>query len=367
MMTRQQEVGIKLQRVRDFLERNEVAAVALTTQANFAWLTGGSDNHVVTASEGGVGYIVVTATGQHIVTNNIEAPRLEDEEVGELPFEIHYMNWHEQNREAMLSQIVSGTVATDGSWPAVATNMAEEIARLRWRLLEPEIERYKEVGQAASQALTETGQEMEPGMSEHQIGALLAGKLLAVGITPAVLLIAVDERIYKYRHPIPTDNTLARQAELVVGARKWGLGVSATRLVHFGELPAELADKHAAVCQIDAAFILETRPDTPVKDIFRKATKAYQETGYADEWHLHHQGGGTGYAPRDYIAGLDSPEVVREDQAFAWNPSITGTKSEDTIIARADQTQIISPAAAWPMREIEYQGQKIARPDILVR
>jgi len=204
-------------------------------------------------------------------------------------------------------------------------------------------------------------------MSEHQIGALLAGKLLGVGVTPAVLLIAVDERISNYRHPIPTDKVLERQVELVVGARKWGLGISATRLAHFGELPAELGDKHTAVCQVDAAFILETRPGAAIKDIFRKAAEVYEASGYRDEWRLHHQGGATGYAPRDYIGGLESSEIVLEGQAFAWNPSITGTKSEDTIIARADEIQIISQAEAWPMLEIEYQGQKIARPDILIR
>ena len=154
---------------------------------------------------------------------------------------------------------------------------------------------------------------------------------------------------------------------LVAGAIKWGLSVSATRLVHFGELPAELGDKHAAVCQVDAAFILETRPGAAVKDIFKRALAVYKQTGHGEEWRLHHQGGATGYAPRDYKGGLDSSEIVLEDQAFAWNPSLTGTKSEDTIIARTDQTEIISQAEAWPMVAVEYQGQKIARPDILVR
>lgn len=366
-MTRQQEVELKLQRVQDFLAQSQLAALVLSTTANFAWLTAGGDNHVVMASAGGVADIVVTATGQHIIANNIEAVRLRDEEVGELPFEIHQMNWHDENREAMLSQIISGAMATDSNWPAEARNMAQDIARLRWQLLEPEIERYKEVGRLTQQALTETAQEIGPGMNEHQIGAVLAGKLLAEGLTPAVVLIATDERIYKYRHPIPTDRVLRRQAMLVAVGAKSGLMTSATRLVHFGELPAELAAKHAAVCQVDAAFILQTRPGAAVKDIFQKALDVYRQTGYADEWRLHHQGGAAGYAPRDYKGGLESPEMVLEDQAFAWNPSIAGTKSEDTIIARADQTEIISQAQAWPMLAVEYQGQQIARPDILVR
>ncbi len=366
-MTRQQEIQSKLQRVRDFLDQHQLAAAVFTTTANFAWLTGGSDDHVATATDTGAAEAVVTATDQYIITNNIEAVRLEDEEVGELPFEIHYANWHDADRKLMLDEIVAGPIATDGTWPPGATNMAADMARLRWSLLEPEIERYREVGRLTSQALSETGRQIEPGMSEHQIGGLLADRLLAAGVTPAVLLIATDERIYKYRHPIPTDKPLQRQAMLVTCGRKWGVIASASRLVHFGELPTELAEKHAAVCHIDAAAIAETRPGAAVSDIFGRIVQMYEETGYADEWHLHHQGGASGYAPRDYLAGLESCEVVEENQAFAWNPSITGTKSEDTIIATADQTEIISAALNWPMVTVQYQRQQINRPDILVR
>ena len=366
-MTRQQEIQSKLQRVRDFLDQYQLAAAVFTTTANFAWLTGGADNHVATATDRGVAEVVVTATGQYIITNNIEAVRLEDEEVGELPFEIHYANWHDADRELMLSKIVTGPVATDGTWPSGATNMAGDMARLRWSLIEAEIERYREVGRLTSQALSETGHQIQPGMSEHEIGGLLADKLLAAGVTPAVLLIATDERIYKYRHPIPTDKPLQRQAMLVTCGRRWGVIASATRLVHFGDLPTELAEKHAAVCRIDATAIATTRPGTAVNDILGRIVQMYEETGYGDEWRLHHQGGPSGYAPREYLAGLESTAVVEENQAFAWNPSITGTKSEDTIIARADQTEIISGALNWPMVRVEYQGQQIARPDILVR
>ena len=154
---------------------------------------------------------------------------------------------------------------------------------------------------------------------------------------------------------------------LVVGARKWGLDISATRLVHFGKLPAELADKHRAVCQVDATFISATRPGAAVQDIFAKGVAAYEASGYPDEWKLHHQGGATGYAPRDYKGTMECPETVLENQAFAWNPSITGTKSEDTIIAMADQTEVLSTDEQWPILEVEYAGDKLARPDILVR
>ena len=154
---------------------------------------------------------------------------------------------------------------------------------------------------------------------------------------------------------------------VVLGASKYGLGVYITRMVHFGEPPAEIRDKHRACCHVDACFNLESRPGAGVSDIFRHGMAAYEESGFAREWRLHHQGGATGYAPREYKATLNSKETVLEAQAFAWNPSIAGTKSEDTIIATADGPEFLSEPAGWPVLEVSYEGTTLQRPDILVR
>jgi hypothetical protein len=45
-----------------------------------------------------------------------------------------------------------------------------------------------------------------------------------------------------------------------------------------------------------------------------------------------HQGGVTAYENREVQARLDSTHQIAVGQAFAWNPSITGTKSEDTML-----------------------------------
>ena len=367
-MTRQDEVAAKLGRVRDWMAAEGHAAVALTTQANFAWITAGGDNHVASTTDAGVAPVVITAEGQYLLANNIEAVRMAAEETGDLPFEIRQMNWWEEDRDALLAGIVSGgSIATDGAWPGSAKGCAGPIAALRWALLPPEIERFRELGRLSSQALTETANETAPGMTEHEIAGILGGKLVAQGCIPGVLLIATDERISRFRHPVPTDKRLERTAMLVIGARKWGLGLSATRLVHFGELPGELAEKHRAVCTVDACFTHGTKVGARVADIFAAALQAYVDTGFGDEWKLHHQGGATGYAPRDYRGGLNSPHVVLPNQAFAWNPSITGTKSEDTIIATPAGTEVLSPAVDWPMLQIEYGGDVVERPDILTR
>ncbi|MBC7287312.1 MAG: aminopeptidase P family protein [Armatimonadetes bacterium] len=366
-MTRLEEFESKVARVREFLEARGYAAAALTTQANFAWLTCGGDNHVVLASENGVAYLLVTRETVHLLTNNIEAPRMVDEELGALPIEVHQQAWHEEDRERIAWELAGGPIASDSAWPAGATNESGSIARLRWQLLPPEVERYRWIGEKTAAAMWETANEIEPGMSEHGIAAALARRLLSEGIIPAVLLVATDERCYRYRHPVPTDKKLERHAMLVVGARRWGLGVSATRIVHFGPPDSELRRRHEAVCRVDACFITKTQPGTSVAEIFRAAVEEYEASGYGDQWHLHHQGGATGYAPRDYRASPNSKEVVLANQAFAWNPSIAGTKSEDTIVARPDGPELLNINDPWPMLETEYSGASVSRPDILVR
>jgi hypothetical protein len=349
------------------MHHHNYAATVLSTQACFSWITAGGDHKVLAATDTGVARVVVTQAGQYVLTNNIEAPRLAEEEIAGLPFELVFDNWHEQDDAARLKLLGTGAMASDTAWPAGATCEADAIGRLSWALLPPEVERYRRNGALCSRALAETGREIEPGMTEYEIAGLLAGKVMAAGVDPIVVLIATDERIYKYRHPIPKAKPLEKQAEIVLCGRLGGLVVSATRLVHFGPLPQELADKHQAVCTVDACFNLETVPGAAVKEIFRQAVETYVATGFAEEWRLHHQGGGTGYGSRTYKGGLNSPEVVLENQAFAWNPSITGTKSEDTIIAHAGGEEWLSTSAEWPQVEVEWKGRKLQRAGILVR
>jgi Xaa-Pro aminopeptidase len=154
---------------------------------------------------------------------------------------------------------------------------------------------------------------------------------------------------------------------LVLCARRHGLIVALTRLVHFGRLPAELVRRHQAVCAVDTAFHLNTRVGTPVREVFRRGVQAYADQGFPDEWRLHHQGGPCGYQGRDSLGTFDATGVVLENQPFAWNPSITGAKSEDTILATAKGPEVITPAKDWPMIEVKWLGRAWRRPDILVR
>lgn len=347
------------------MDREGIDALAITSVGNFAWLTCGAANWVGTSSDVGAATAVVTRDARYIVCNNIEAPRIADEEVGDVGFEFRTFPWYEDAAGHVIRDIAGGGVV--GSDVPMDGARTVSIDSCRQSLTEPEIERYKWLGANAGECLSLACREIEPGMTEHEIAAVLDSHLYARGIVPTLTLVATDERIDQYRHPIPTDRKLERMAMLVTGARKWGLIVSATRLVHFGPLSDDLQRRHDAVARVDATLISATVPGARMGDIFRKCMAAYTETGFPDEWKLHHQGGPTGYRPREFRVTESTEAVVAANQAFAWNPSITGTKCEDTMIATPTGPIILSQTADWPKVDVEMRGMMLQRPDILVR
>jgi Xaa-Pro aminopeptidase len=158
---------------------------------------------------------------------------------------------------------------------------------------------------------------------------------------------------------------LDRYTMLILCGRKWGLVCSITRLIYFGRLPDELRAKAEAVAHVDARFITSTRPGRELRDVFHQAAQVYREQGFADEWQLHHQGGPAGYEPREFIVTPTTTDIVSVGQVFAWNPSITGVKSEDTILVGADKNEVLTSIFDWPTVKVQLDGQEIERPAIL--
>jgi Xaa-Pro dipeptidase len=80
---------------------------------------------------------------------------------------------------------------------------------------------------------------------------------------------------------------------------------------------------------------------------------------------FHHQGGATGYTSRDYRVNFNTLDIVQENQAFCSNPSIAGTKSEDTILATSKGPELLSKPIEFPVMDMEIEGYRFQRPGIL--
>jgi antitoxin VapB len=319
---------------------------------------------VNTAASEGEASLLFTPAGRYLIANNIEAPRLENEEKlagKDWEFRVHL--WHEH--PSVIAQLTGGLrLGADVPYPG-AKDLSPDLGRLRAQLAPEEGERFRELGRLCALAMDSAARAVRPGMSEFEIASLLSREAEQRGVQAIVNLIGTDERIFNYRHPLPTAKLLDRYAMLVLCGRKWGLVASLTRLVHFGPLPAEVRQKAGAVARIDAAFLAATRPGKSIGDVLQSGIDAYARAGYPEEWHFHHQGGPAGYEAREYIAVPGMPEPVVTGQAYAWNPSITGAKSEDTILVGEHGNEILTATPGWPTLEAEASGTVFQRPAIL--
>lgn len=355
-----------IERVRALMTAQGYDAMLFKTRANFAWLTGGQDNHIVTTSEYGVANLVVLPERIVCVTNSIEARRITEEELHSFPCDIVAPDWTQQGDTA-LSELLSGKrVGVDCS-DASGENVAQSLSLLRRTLTPAQQNQYRAVARIAAEAIEQVARDIQPGWTEHEIAAKLASAVMRQGCAPMVTLVSTDERVFNYRHPIPTAKRLDRYAMLVICAEKYGLVANATRFVHFGPLPQNIADNRFQCASIDVQMNAATRPGRRVSEVFQTAIDAYREVGYPDDWRLLHQGGPTGYASREYLATLAADDIIETGQAYAWNPAIRGIKSEDTMLVGETDNEFLTHTGNWPYIQVEFHGRTYERPDILIR
>lgn len=359
------EISGKLNLLRSLAASYGVDAVLLQRLSSVAWATSGAAVYVNTASSESEASLLITADQQFLFTNNIEAPRLEKEErLIEQGWEFSIAPWFETNR-FFQEQMGKLKVAADGLFPGVP-DLSIEVAHLRANLTQAEGERFRTLGRLCAQAMDSAIRAVRPGQTEFEIAGLMADESERRGVQPTVVLIATDERIFNFRHPLPTAKKLERYAMLILCGRQHGLVCSITRLVHFGHLPEEIQEKANSVARIDAAMISATRPGRSLGEIFQTTLDEYARFGYPDEWRLHHQGGPAGYEPREYMARPGASEKVSLGQVYAWNPSISGTKSEDTILVTDTGNEILTSIPGWPVISAEVDGASLERPAILM-
>ncbi len=365
-MALQNEIKEKERRVRDFLKSKNLKGLILKRQANFSWMTCGGLNLVGIATEVGATTLLITENSKFVISNNIEAPRMiEEEGLEKQGFVIRSFPWHEDQEVSIVKEIVGeGLLGSDVPFPN-AVVLAEEVAKLRYSLTPEEMKRYRWLGKRVSLVLEKTMMRTKKGEKESAVVGRLCKELWKDRIDPITLMSAADDRISNFRHPIPTEKRVEEYLMLSVNARKWGLIVSLTRFVYFGELPEELRRKYEVNVFIDCTMMAHTLLGTPAKEVLQKGIDAYREKGYPEEWKLHHQGGSIGYTGRDYRVNSKTPDIIQENQAFTWNPSITGTKSEDTILATPKGPEIITYPILYPILSSNVAGISFTRPAIL--
>ncbi|MFA5851697.1 MAG: M24 family metallopeptidase, partial [Spirochaetales bacterium] len=312
--------------------------------------------------------------------SNIEALRMEREErLIEEGYEIVTFPWNEDQEAAIVHSLAAGAPGTgkpgsgtlrtgilgaDHAFPD-AIDISAKLNSIRYSLTSWEVERYRKQALDTARIAEETALTIQPGDTEMEVVGRLSERLWKAGMDFIIAFCAADERISLYRHPVATDKKIGKRAMISVNSRKRGLIVSITRFIQFGKLPAELGKLYEDNVYVDTAMMAATIPGRPAVEVYAAALRAYAEKGYPDEYKLHHQGGSIGYFGRDYKITARTKEIIQENQAFTWNPSITGMKSEDTMLATSRGPIVLSEPVIFPELRMERDGYVFRRPGIM--
>jgi antitoxin VapB len=365
-------VDRKLDRVAALAREAGFSGVLLAAQHNFGWLTAGRTNRVDATRETGSGSLLVTADGRRFaLASAIETPRMRDEAVADLGFEVIEFPWTDERADATLpfreaARLAGGDrLATDIVSPA-AQNVEGRLSRLRSRLVPEEIPRYRTLGENVGASLGMLMRSLHPGSTELEVARTVTSALLGIGAYPNVLLVAGDHRIAKYRHPVPTKTPWRQRLLVACCAEREGQIVAASRLVAVGRIDDDFKHRTVATARVFAALLEGTVSGATGAQLFAAAARAYADQGYPGEELLHHQGGVIACRSREWVAHPASDMVVEPPQAFAWNPTVAGTKVEETVLLDEDgRLEVVTASPDWPSVDLDVRGQRIAVPLVL--
>jgi Xaa-Pro dipeptidase len=360
-----EEIEAKRRRLMDAMADAGIAAVHLHLTENITWLTAGRvDRRVLLPSALGIASILLRQDGEAFyLTPDNEARRLAEEDYAGLPFTAVTRPWHAPLSEQGVRRLASdGRVISDRE-----RDGATLLSGLRATLRDSEIARYRWLGEQTAEVTSTVLRALRPGDTERAMAARVSAGLLERGIEPTVLLMAADDRILHYKHAVAQNRAVERFGMLNLCARRWGLCVSITRFVHFGPLPLELSDAFGVAADVNAALLAATRKGATAAELFATAAAAYTAHGHTGEEQRHHQGGATGYAEREWVATPAGTERVEDSQAFAWNPSITGGKVEDTVVLRNGQIERLTATPDLPVVSTKAGGVTYESAGVLIQ
>jgi antitoxin VapB len=243
-------------------------------------------------------------------------------------------------------------------------DIGAEIEIARSSLTEFDCARMAELSVAAAKALGEAMKRVEPSDREVDIAGRISAALWSADLEIAFLGVAGERRARLFRHPLPTIDPIGARVVASICAKRKGLIASVTRIISFQPLSDQDEQDYLGLLNVEAVMLSATLIGAQFSAPVLGASTSYGENGFElDEWHRHHQGGPTGYLPRDWPATPTSQRLIAANQPVAWNPTGKGWKVEDTWLTEPDGLKLLSIDPTWPA--IAVAGR--VRPAVLLR
>ena len=348
----------RLAKVRSIIVGHGLSSLVIRRNPNIAWFIAGRA-HVPSTIDTSCLDIVVTQTEVIAVTNSIEAPRLKDEELPN-SIRIEQIEWWESRDGKLPTGRLIGTDLPGGD----RTDVSVELENARQSLTSFDRDRFLKISVDAAIALGNAMKLATRNDREIDVAGRISQALWEKDLEISFIGVAGSERVMKYRHPLPTSSLVGSRVVASICAKRKGLIASVTRIVTFDPLSDEHEKEYSGLLNVERGLLDATKVGETFGQVMRTVTTTYGENGYeSDEWKRHHQGGPTGYLPRDWPATLVQERTIALNQPIAWNPTGKGWKLEDTWLTTSDGVRLCTSDPQWPNREV---GGRF-RPDLLRR
>lgn len=364
---RRADVSEKHARIAEFLDRNKLDGLVLSRPDSLAWFTAGGELRRDLAGPDGSVALFINKHSRAVLSDNVQSPRVFEEEVAGLGFHLKERPWHEPLETTLSSLVRHKRVLSDRALGDLPDGF-EQVRPLRLSLTKLERQRIRELGRTLTLAVEATCRNFDPGETEADVAGHLAHRLLREGVVPVDLRIASDDRLDRYRSPSFKAAPIYHRAIVAATGRRHGLHASVTRIVSFGPVGAEFRHHHSIASMVDATYIYFSRVGEPVSEVFRRARRIFEKNLHPHEWTLDYQGSVTGYLAHEVSLTPDASWSLGPDMAVSWSPSVRSARSEDTIVVDArGGFENVTEAQRWPKLEIVVKGYTLPRPGILER
>ena len=360
-----QDAANKRMLIKAWLEKRGLDGVIISTPDNFAWITSGGNNRVISDADSGVGHIVITKGKHYLVSLYMDADRLLEEQVPGQGYELITMFWHEGDERIRAKSLAGKKVGADTVIPGTEY-VNSEIVNFQWPLTDLELERYRWLGKQHSEVLEKIFFEVQPGLIEHEIASQMEIEFIKRQIKLDVPICGSDERIPKYRHILATDKKLERYLLLGPVISRWGLHSLCSRSLYFGDPPPEIKKAFLAAATIEGRIFAELREGLKFSKILELQKQWYADVSYPDGWNYHFQGGPTGYVIID-CGQNQTDNAVCAPQPYSWFTTIRGAKVEELSILTKDGLEIASLDKKWPTIQVETDKGLFTVPGMLIR
>jgi Xaa-Pro dipeptidase len=360
------EILEKEHRVRTLLSSLGYDSLLLTRRENFSWMSCGGRSVTSNVVHSSPVYLLLTLDKKYAIGLNMDLPRTWDEELANQGFEPVSLPAFGKSPLQAARELAKGKLAADDVFSGL-DNIEQEILSIHEPFTPQEKDRYKAVAAESSGIIRELADWVEPGMSERLVLAHMWELYVEHNFDGDCMFVVSDERIKQYRHAIPGYKKIGKVVILAPAVFKAGLHVQISRMVVFGEPPTETLRRFHDMAYLQAVMVASTKPGVKLNSLLNLCLSHFEKLGYPEEKANHVHGGPTGYRVSYPERSLDLKETVHPNMAFCWYLTVSGAKTEETLLVNDRDAEIISLANNWPTVAMDYEGTKIAIPDLMIK